>query len=268
MKQDLVKVIKKFRIIDKSIELFWGNLEKFKTNPECAEEYHRIFGEFNEKSLKLYLKKIRYNLDAASIDSKEFITVQIDMIYKENKIGYYEVYFNMKGERKDDYFVTYPFPVIENKNNKYYREDIENRLDNLMIQKQKKTWKDNKKFNFMKQDLLEFIEKFNIINRSMETFWEIFENYKTDPDYKEEFDEIFGEFDEKSFTVSMKEISYNLHSVSEDSYEYINLYIQMVYKGEQIGRYKPIFDMKGEWEDDYFVTYTVNTKNRVWQLTD
>lgn len=111
MKQNLVKVIKNFRIIDKSIELFWGNLEKFKTNPECAEEYHRIFGEFNEKSLKLYLKAISYNLDAASIDSKEFITVQIDMIYKENKIGYYEVYFNMKGERKDDYFVTYPFSL-------------------------------------------------------------------------------------------------------------------------------------------------------------
>ncbi len=28
MKQDLVKVIKKFRMIDKSIELFWENLGK------------------------------------------------------------------------------------------------------------------------------------------------------------------------------------------------------------------------------------------------
>lgn len=110
MKQNLVKVIKKFRIIDKSIELFWENLEKFKTNPECAEEYHRIFGEFNEKSLKLYLKAISYNLDSASIDSKESITVQIDIIYKRRSIGYYETCFNMKGERIDDYFLTYPFP--------------------------------------------------------------------------------------------------------------------------------------------------------------
>ena len=82
----------------------------------------------------------------------------------------------------------------------------------------------------MKQELLEFIEKFNIINRSMETFWEHFENYKTDPEYTEEFQEYFGEFDEKSFTVFIKEISYNLESISKDSYEYITLYIEMVYK--------------------------------------
>lgn len=119
----------------------------------------------------------------------------------------------------------------------------------------------------MKQELLEFIEKFNIINRSMETFWEYFENYKTDPEYTEEFQEYFGEFDEKSFTVFIKEISYNLESVSKDSYEYITLYIEMVYKGKKIGRYKPVFNMKGEWIDDYFGTYTIHT-GRVWRLTD
>lgn len=120
----------------------------------------------------------------------------------------------------------------------------------------------------MKQELLEFIEKFNIINRSMEAFWEHFENYKTNPEYTEEFQEHFGEFDEKSLMVSIKEISYNLQSVSKDSYEYITLYMEMVYKGKQIGHYQPVFDMKGEWEDDYFVIYTVKTKGRVWRLTN
>ncbi len=120
----------------------------------------------------------------------------------------------------------------------------------------------------MKQDLLKFIEKFNIINRSMESFWEIFENYRTNPEYTEEFYDVFGKFDEKSFMVSMKEISYNLQSVSKDSYEYITLYMEMVYKGKQIGYYKPVFNRKGEWADDYFVTYTVNTKGRVWRLTN
>ena len=119
----------------------------------------------------------------------------------------------------------------------------------------------------MKQELLEFIEKFNIINRSMETFWEHFENYKTDPEYTEEFQEHFREFDEKSLMVSIKEISYNLESISKDSYEYITLYIEMVYKGKKIGRYKPVFNMKGEWIDDYFGTYTIHT-GRVWRLTD
>jgi hypothetical protein len=120
----------------------------------------------------------------------------------------------------------------------------------------------------MKQELLEFIEKFNIINRSMESFWEIFENYKTDPEYTEEFQEHFREFDEKSLMVSIKEISYNLQSVSKDSYEYITLYIEMVYKGKQIGHYQPVFDRKGEWVDDYFVIDTVKTKGSVWRLTN
>ncbi len=120
----------------------------------------------------------------------------------------------------------------------------------------------------MKQELLEFIEKFNIINRSMESFWEIFENYKTDPEYTEEFQEHFGEFDETSLMVSIKEISYNLQSVSKDSYEYITLYIEMVYKGKQIGHYQPVFDRKGEWVDDYFVIDTVKTKGSVWRLTN
>ena len=41
----------------------------------------------------------------------------------------------------------------------------------------------------------------------------------------------------------------------------------MVYKGKKIGRYKPVFNMKGEWIDDYFGTYTIHT-GRVWRLTD
>ncbi len=120
----------------------------------------------------------------------------------------------------------------------------------------------------MKQELLEFIEKFNIINRSMESFWEIFGNYKTDPEYTEEFQEHFGEFDETSLMVSIKEISYNLQSVSKDSYEYITLYMEMVYKGKQIGHYQTVFDRKGEWVDDYFVIDTVKTKGSVWRLTN
>ncbi len=68
--------------------------------------------------------------------------------------------------------------------------------------------------------------------------------------------------------VSIKEISYNLQSVSKDSYEYITLYIEMVYKGKQIGHYQPVFDRKGEWVDDYFVIDTVKTKGSVWRLTN
>lgn len=105
----------------------------------------------------------------------------------------------------------------------------------------------------MKDALLKFIEKFNIIDRSMELFEKNFDDYKDN--YADEFNQHFKEFDRKNFEITIKTISFNLGYVSNYNHEYVSIDIEMRYHQAEIGYNYIYFDMEGNYEDDYFVIY-------------
>lgn len=105
MREDLLKFIEEFNIIDRSTEMFRENFEDYKIND--VEEFNKNFYKYNEKDLKVYIKKISFNLGDSPDWDYEYITVRIEMMYKNMDVGYYMSCFDKKGNCIDDYFVIF-----------------------------------------------------------------------------------------------------------------------------------------------------------------
>lgn len=93
----------------------------------------------------------------------------------------------------------------------------------------------------------------NIWQKTFEGFWVCFENYKKeDP---EEFTEYFGDFDRAFLILKKEQIALKIKNdpPSIEHEEYVEAYIDLEYKEDDIGYYSMLFNFSGESFDDYFV---------------
>ncbi|OIK17182.1 hypothetical protein BIV60_00370 [Bacillus sp. MUM 116] len=107
--------------------------------------------------------------------------------------------------------------------------------------------------------LREWAENHSIESKTIEGFWDNLSSYKYEQE--KEFREIFGDdFDKVHLRVIMDSLALFIDKWNKDSYhsygfDYIVSYLPIVYKGEQVGEYKMLFNLKGDSFYDYFVTH-------------
>ena len=106
----------------------------------------------------------------------------------------------------------------------------------------------------MLEELKAMIEKYKLVERSHEMFWEVFKDYKEEE--KSEFEKYFGDdYDEAKLEVEFRNIAYELLDYPECDYESIVVRMRVIYKRHEVGGFTACYTMQGEYEDDYFVMY-------------
>ena len=88
-------------IIERSKEAFATALDDYIN--ESYEEYLEVFGKDNS-NITGELDNICYKVDLPDFD-KEFIMVNINIIYKDTIKGWYRIIYKLNGDFFDDYFV-------------------------------------------------------------------------------------------------------------------------------------------------------------------
>ena len=106
-------------------------------------------------------------------------------------------------------------------------------------------------------ELKQWIKENNIRQRTIESFWRCFANYKTDN--PNQYAEYFSDFDKDSLVLWMNKIVLkimnwdNFEEEGNHNDEYVEAYLSIEYKNEDIGYYSLLFNFSGESFDDYFV---------------
>ncbi len=104
----------------------------------------------------------------------------------------------------------------------------------------------------MRETLEKIVSEHDLINQTFTNFWDCYDNYLSDEDTKEEVEE-YGLVDRDSIDVKLYGYSF---CVSNDlDFVHIKVYIDCFLKGEstRFATYWSIYDLQGEFFDDYFV---------------
>lgn len=95
----------------------------------------------------------------------------------------------------------------------------------------------------------EFVQKYNIEERSFLGFWSYFNNYRKS--YSDEFDNQFPEFDEKKVDLYVDSVAFRISNWPEDGYNHVIVTVRIFYKDTPTGIYEMVFNLTGEVEDDH-----------------
>lgn len=102
----------------------------------------------------------------------------------------------------------------------------------------------------MREELDAIVQKYNLINRTFETFWENYDSYLIE---EPEESKGLGLLDRDSIYIKLYGYSFSVrNSLNFDS---VMVYTDFFKKGETIitGSYWCIYQLNGELFDDYFV---------------
>ncbi|GLX66593.1 hypothetical protein [Paenibacillus glycanilyticus] len=112
----------------------------------------------------------------------------------------------------------------------------------------------------MNINLLEWVDKYQIEQRTIEFFWLNFYSYmKEEP---EEFREVFGDtFEFKSLKVQVNKIELYIDSWDEKrdfpvrnyGFDYAESYVYIIYQDKNLGVYTCLFTLDGLSFDDFFI---------------
>lgn len=93
----------------RTINGFWHSFENYKI--EEPNEYEEYFQDFNNDLLTLDKSQIALRINSWDYleeeynENMEYVEVFLDIIYKDEKMGYYSLLFNFYGETFNEYFV-------------------------------------------------------------------------------------------------------------------------------------------------------------------
>lgn len=99
-----------YKIMDRTLEGFWVAFNNYLK--ECPEEVSLFFDELNLEDIKPSIDTIEYKTifhpDYQIADSyySQRVISTLDIYYKNNRIGYYSMFFYTNGECFDDSLVT------------------------------------------------------------------------------------------------------------------------------------------------------------------
>ncbi|HDK7166221.1 TPA: hypothetical protein PTV44_000024 [Clostridium botulinum] len=89
----------------------------------------------------------------------------------------------------------------------------------------------------------------NIIERTKNGFWNYIENYKREePD---EFSEVFSNVDVNFVEINISKISLTISYRFDEPIKFVSAFIEIEYKGEELGVYESLFSLDGDDLDDY-----------------
>lgn len=103
----------------------------------------------------------------------------------------------------------------------------------------------------MESLLKELVYKYNLEERSMESFWINFNAYAEEE--KEEFNEYFPNYQRDNLLCEISDISFKLRNWPQCDIKVIIINIPMHYNNKHVGYYSIEYDLNGEIFDDWFV---------------
>lgn len=106
----------------------------------------------------------------------------------------------------------------------------------------------------MKRELINTIEKYNLINKTFELFEENFYQYSIED--KDEFNRYFPEYNVKKRKVELYVVRYNVYDYNdpnEKSEDTISIELEISYDFNTTGKYICLFLLDGTFFDDYFI---------------
>jgi hypothetical protein len=99
----------------------------------------------------------------------------------------------------------------------------------------------------------EWIEKNNIKKRSIDGYWNYFNNYRKEE--PEEFEQLLAGKDPLSFELEIKQISLTISYEFDNEVNLVSSDVIIKHKGEEIGLYTAVFTTNGDGFDDYLKFY-------------
>ncbi|WP_429843377.1 hypothetical protein [Brevibacillus sp. FIR094] len=96
----------------RSINAFWYCFRNYQC--EDTEEFKSVFGEeFKEEDLTVALKEVALLIDRWDNDATytaisygfDYVVSYVPIVFKEKKLGWYRLLFNLEGEIFDDFFI-------------------------------------------------------------------------------------------------------------------------------------------------------------------
>jgi len=100
--QELKDFLEKYKIEEKSFELFKENLEKSRI--EYPEDFFQFSGEYDQKKVEAWIHSISYK--AYNWPELDYILIEVEICieYEEVYSGKYKLYYNLNGELDDTIF--------------------------------------------------------------------------------------------------------------------------------------------------------------------
>ncbi|MGG4499043.1 hypothetical protein [Brevibacillus reuszeri] len=96
----------------RSINSFWNGFRNYQS--EVTEEFNSVFGvDFKTEDLTISLKEVALFIDRWDENITyedisygfDYVASYIPIVYKNKKLGWYKLLFNLDGEIFDDFFV-------------------------------------------------------------------------------------------------------------------------------------------------------------------
>lgn len=155
----------------------------------------------------------------------------------DDEIGYYKVFYNLSGEYIGDEITI---DAIDHNPSKVVLAQMhEGGLHNFSC---------IDKIN-------QFLKKYDIETQIIYCFWECFNNYKNDPDNKENFLQSFSKYEDHLISICLDKVSLQINEINSIADENIVAFSFINFKNKEIGYYKLFYNLYGEIIDDVLVIY-------------
>ncbi|MHA6484104.1 hypothetical protein ACX1C1_19605 [Paenibacillus sp. strain BS8-2] len=107
------------------------------------------------------------------------------------------------------------------------------------------------------KSLREWFHKHNIEKRTIESFWNTFNTYRSED--TDEFNEVFFHYSFEKLKITIEDVSLHVKEIlnpNPNDYrrEYIQVRVRMDYLDKALGYYRIIYSIDGQIEDDYFIS--------------
>lgn len=101
----LARIVADNNLIEKSKKLFW---EAIKT---CQQDNPKIFSNsfynYDKKDVELYIDNVIFRNHSWPSDDHCCVLVNVNIVYKDKLIGYYDIQYRLNGEIDNDLLVIY-----------------------------------------------------------------------------------------------------------------------------------------------------------------
>lgn len=105
LSEELTKIVSDNNLIEKSKELFWKAIQIYLE--DNSEEFNRNFGNYDKRAVELYIDNVIFRVHSWPSNSHCCVLVNVNIVYNNEVIGYYDIQYRLDGEIDDDLLVIY-----------------------------------------------------------------------------------------------------------------------------------------------------------------
>ena len=103
--KELTKIVADNNLIERSKETFWEVLKAYQE--EDPEEFIENFDNYNKSNVSIEINNVSFLIHNWPSDDHCCVLVNVNIVYKDKVIGYYDIQYRLDGEIDNDLFVIY-----------------------------------------------------------------------------------------------------------------------------------------------------------------